>query len=254
MKCTILGCGASPGTPVIACNCFVCSSGLDKNTRSRASILVEASNTKILVDVATDFRSQALTNNINTIDAILFTHGHADHFAGIDDLKPIVHQQKKVIPSYMNKETWQIVNSGFGYAFNPEAGSIYSSLMTSNIIEDYSQMNIGDIEVKSFLQGHGSGKSLGFRFGDLAYSTDVNAFPEESFQALQGVKIWIVDCLRYTHSPSHAMYEETLDWIDLIEPELAILTHMGHEIDYAELKRTLPKNIVPAYDGMVINF
>lgn len=253
MKCTILGCGASPGTPVIACKCFVCSSCVDKNNRRRASILVETSNTKILVDVSTDFRSQALTHGICAVDAILFTHGHADHFAGIDDLKPLVYQQKKVIPSYMNKETWQIINSGFGYAFNPEAGSIYSSLMRANIIEDYSHLSIGDVEVKSFLQSHGSGKSLGFRLGDLAYSTDVNAFPEESFQVLKGVKIWIVDCLRYTYSPSHSMYEETLDWIARVEPELAILTHMSHEIDYDELKRILPKNIVPAYDGMVIN-
>lgn len=253
MKCTILGCGASPGTPVIGCKCYVCNSNLPENKRSRSSIFIESNNARILVDVSTDFRNQALNHKIDTIDAVLFTHSHADHIAGIDDLKAVVNHQKKVIPAYMNKETWQMLDSAFGYAFNPEKGSIYSKMLSANVIDDYSEMNINGIQIHSFLQNHGSIKSLGFKLGDLAYSTDLNVLPKESLEILKGTKIWIVDCLRYTYSPSHAMYEETLNWIDEIKPELAILTHMGHEIDYEEIKRALPKNIIPAYDGMIIN-
>lgn len=251
LKCVVLGCGSSEGTPRIGCKCYVCVSKNPKNIRSRSSLYMESEKTKLLIDTTPDFRMQALQNGITKVDAVLVTHAHADHISGLDDLRPIVFEQKKLLPTYMNQVTWEQVKASYGFLFEEQA--IYSKMLKSHVIDDYEKFLIGDIEIQAFKQDHGPISSLGFRMGSFAYSTDVVTFPEESFAILEGVETWVVDCLRFFYSPSHSVYEQTMTWIERIKPKLAILTHMGHQLDYNELNKLLPANVKPAYDGMVID-
>lgn len=252
MKCSILGCGSSRGAPEIGCDCFTCTSKDRKNKRLRTSILVESASTKILVDTSPDLRAQAIKHNIRSLDAVIYTHFHSDHVAGIDDLKGIKSNSDKLI-AYANQETYDSLLKSYGYAFK-QSTPIYPAMLEMNIIKNESDFIVGDIKVNTFEQDHNYMISLGIRFGDLAYSTDVCHLDEKAFKALNGVKIWIVDCLRYSWAPTHSYLEKTLNWIERVKPELAILTHMSHDMEYKELKRLLPPNVVPGYDGMIQEF
>ena len=249
MKYTILGSGDSNGVPQIACKCYVCASGNPKNNRTRASLLVESQKTKLLVDTSPDLRMQAIENNINYIDAVLYTHAHADHIIGIDDVKKL-NKNKTPLSAYMTEDTSKILKTTFPHVFF-KTGKFYDPILSINLFS--SRFKVNDIEVIPFRQKHGEIYTQGFRFGDLAYSTDVNHLDPEMILALKGIKIWIVDCLRYYYAPTHSYLEKTLHWISKIKPKTAILTHMAHEIDYDEIKYILPKNVIPAYDGMIIN-
>jgi phosphoribosyl 1,2-cyclic phosphate phosphodiesterase len=252
MKCIILGCGGSNGVPQIGCNCIVCKSDNPKNHRTRVSVYVESPTTKILVDTSPDLRQQLLNNKIHYSDAILYTHDHSDHVMGIDETK-LLSRDKKLIPAYADKKTTESIRKRFSYIFKQNS-PLYPPRLKSIIIDQYEKFKIGDIEVQAFLQKHDNVSSLGFRFGNLVYSTDVNKIPEKSFKYLEGVDTWIVDCQRYHWIPSHAYIELVLNWIARIKPKLTILTHMSHGMEYEELKRILPTHITPAYDGMVIKF
>lgn len=251
MKCTILGCGSSRGTPEIGCHCFTCSSTDPKNNRTRPSIMIESEATRIIVDTSPDLRVQALRHNIESLDAVIYTHFHADHVGGIDDLKPLC--KGAPIQAYTNQTTQQQLAASYSYIFK-QVSPIYPALMEVNVINDRSNFTIGDISVQSFTQDHNFSTSLGLRFGPLAYSTDACHLNDEAFELLRGVKVWLVDCLRYSWAPTHSHLERTLDWIAKVKPELAILTHMSHDIEYNEIKKLLPSNVVPAYDGMIIEF
>lgn len=254
MKCTILGCGDSLGVPQLLCSCIVCYSNNIKNKRLRSSVYIESNNAKILVDTSPDFRLQAMVHNITQIDALLITHEHSDHISGINDIKPIaLTKNNKAINTYLSKPTYKNLCGTFGYLFNTNS-KIYKPILNPIIFEDYSVFNVNDIKVESFVQNHGEINSLGFRFGNLAYSTDFNHLPEKSLNTLKGVEIWVVDCLRYSWSPSHLNLEQLLNYIDIIKPKSIIVTHMSHNIDYEEFKKICPKGIEPAYDGMIINF
>lgn len=250
MKCTILGCGGSNGVPEIGCECLVCKSENPKNCRTRVSILVEYEDTKILVDTSTDLRRQALDNNIKHVDAILYTHDHSDHVTGIDDTK-LLSKDKKPIPAYMDERTHSFLTQRFSYIFK-QFSPLYPPRLTANIIKTNENFNIKNIKVQSFPQIHGGIHSLGFKFGKLAYSTDLNQLPEESFKLLEGTEVWILDCMRYYWMPSHAYLELVLNWVARVKPKLTVLTHMSHAMEYDELSRILPEYIIPAYDGMVI--
>jgi phosphoribosyl 1,2-cyclic phosphate phosphodiesterase len=251
MKCTILGCGGSLGVPQLLCECYVCTSTNPKNKRTRSSIYLEYGNTKILVDTSPDFKQQVLTYGIKQIDAILYTHAHSDHISGIDDIRPIVAHYSNKIDAYLNAQTYDGIKGTFEYIFKTK-GPVYKPVLVPTIIENYSKFTVGDIDIITFEQDHGAMDSLGFRFGDLAYSTDFKELPKKSLKALEGIDTWIIDCLRYAWAPTHLFYERTLDYIEQIKPKRAILTHMAHDIDYEELKKILPTYVEPAYDGMVI--
>ncbi len=253
MKCTILGCGGSLGVPQLLCKCYVCKSTDQKNRRLRSSIYVESSTTKILVDTSPDFKEQAIKHGINKIDALLYTHAHADHISGIDDIKPIVLKAKKDLTVYLNEATLKSITGTYGYMFSSNS-AVYRPLLSSCLLKDYSDFSVNDIKITSFLQKHGEINSMGFRFGSLAYSTDFNELSGKSMEALEGIDIWIIDCLRYGWAPTHIIYEQALEYIERIKPKRAILTHMAHDIEYNELKRLLPSHIEPAYDGMIVEF
>jgi phosphoribosyl 1,2-cyclic phosphate phosphodiesterase len=255
VKVTILGCGGSGGVPVIGCRCAVCTSTHPRNRRTRVSIVVEDRDTRVLIDAAPDLRQQFLTAGLATVDAAILTHAHADHLHGIDDLRAVNYQRNGPLDVWGDANTLREATTRFGYAFSPpanNAGIWYTpALMAREITGAF---EIGALRAVPFRQEHGMGRwpTLGLRFGRFAYSTDVKEMPEEGFQALAGVAVWIVDCLQERPNPAHSHLEQTLAWIARVNPERAILTHMSHHLDYAALAAKLPAGVEPAYDGMVV--
>jgi phosphoribosyl 1,2-cyclic phosphate phosphodiesterase len=255
VKLTILGCGASAGVPVIGCDCAVCTSPNPKNQRSRVSVLFEVDERRLLVDCSPDMRSQALRQGMKTVDAILFTHDHADHTHGIEDVRAFNYHRGGLVQAWADGPTAASLRTRFGYVFRepkPEYGWFAPALQLHEIPEPLRPFEAAGVEVIPFPQTHGRTRSLGFRVGDMAYSTDVNALDDAAFEALRGVRIWVVDCLRMQPSFSHSYPPQTLEWIARVKPERAILTHMSHELDYDQLAALLPEGVEPAYDGMVI--
>ena len=254
MRVTLLGCGSSAGVPEVGCLCRVCQSPDPKNTRSRVSVHIENDWIDLLVDSSPDLRQQALRYGIKKIDAVLYTHAHADHTGGLDDLRAFNKLSGKPLPIYANEATMHSLSQRFPYAFLSKPELWYRPCVTPNIIEDAPivHFNAEGAGVTAFGQVHGKINTFGYRIGNIAYSTDCNQLPESAFDALSGVEVWIVDCLRYTESYTHSNLKRTLEWIERVKPGMAILTHMAHDFDYNVLSSELPTGVVPGYDGMVI--
>jgi len=248
MQVTILGCGSSHGVPSINCDCFVCKSENIKNKRKRASIFVETQKTKILIDTSPDLRQQCLENDIRGIDAIIYTHDHSDHVAGIDDVRRLC-KNRQPIDAYIDDATFDNLNKRYDYIFQT-SDPLYYPLLKRIKLEPFQK--IGDINVVAFDQIHGSIVSQGIRLDNVAYSTDFNEISEESLAKLENLDVWIVDCLRYSYAPTHSYLEKSLLLIERVKPKLAVLVHMGHEIEYEEISKILPKDIIAAYDNMKI--
>tara|TARA_B100001939_G_scaffold344839_1_gene360122 strand:+ start:1457 stop:2233 length:777 start_codon:yes stop_codon:yes gene_type:complete len=250
---TILGCGSSGGVPLIGNIWGPCDPNNPKNIRRRVSILVKTNNKTFLVDTGPDLRMQMLDANVTNVDAVLYTHSHADHANGIDDLRAFCWKRKDntPLPIYGDKYTIEQLTERFYYAFGTKAGPALPTLK-ANII-NIGNNNILDTDITAIKQMHGKGFSIGYRFGNFAYSTDVNEFPKESYKLLQDLDLWIVDCVRYEPHYSHSHFEKTINWIKLLKPKKAILTHMGHWLDYDELLSKCPENVEPGIDGMVLN-
>ncbi len=273
LKVTILGSGSSGGVPRFggpdgAGNWGACDPSEPKNRRRRCSILVERRHkdkdfahdavTSVLVDTSPDMNPQLLDARCSRLDGVLFTHDHADQSHGIDDLRVFAIAMRQRIPVYIDDETAGELMSRFDYCFRQAPGSSYPAILDKRDMppcgENFSiEGPSGEIPVQAFLQYHGSVNSLGFRFGDIAYSSDVVGLPEESFEILAGVKVWIVDALQYRPHGSHAHLDKTLEWIARIKPERAILTNLHVTMDYQTLKDILPAGVEPAYDGMLVH-
>ncbi len=248
MRVTVLGCGTSGGVPVVGNYWGDCDPENPKNRRRRVSIAVEQGDTRLLVDTSPDLREQCLDAQIDRLDAVLYTHDHADHTHGIDDLRILSYRAKKRIDVYADASTLATLNRRFDYIFVSQEG--YPAICKGNLIDG--PLRVGEIEVTPFEQGHGSITSLGFRFDRIAYSTDLNVLDEAAFEALEGIDVWIVDALRYDPHPTHAHLDLTLSWIERVKPKRAYLTHMTWDMDYETLKAALPDGVEPAYDGLVI--
>jgi phosphoribosyl 1,2-cyclic phosphate phosphodiesterase len=256
MRITVLGCGNSMGVPSIGCDCAVCLSPNPKNKRSRVSVLVEEEGSNLLIDTSPDLREQALKNGLRRVDAVLYTHDHADHTMGIDDIRAFNLAAGSALPAFGSRDTMDSLAARFPYIFRPRMEKIfYGAALTPNPLgsSPVGEVLIKDISITYFEQIHGKITSLGYRIGKFAYSTDLNALPESAFDALRGVEVWLVDCLRYSPSFSHSYLDQTLEWIARVQPALAILTHMGHDLEYDRLSNELPSGVVAGYDGMVIN-
>lgn len=250
MKVTVLGCGSSGGVPLIGNIWGVCDPLNPKNSRTRASILVEQGDTVVLVDTSPDMRQQLLACRATRLDAVLYTHAHADHCHGVDDLRSVNWLTQKPIDIYADKITLGELGARFPYIFQKTGGNnFYRPSVTPHEIEG--PFTVGALSVRPFKQRHEYSHSLGFRFGDFAYSTDANELDENAFEALAGIRTWIVDCVRMEPHPTHAHLKQTLAWIDRVKPQRAFLTHMSHEVDYDRLVKALPKGVMPAYDGLV---
>jgi phosphoribosyl 1,2-cyclic phosphate phosphodiesterase len=257
---TILGCGSSGGVPRPALGWGDCNPANPKNRRRRTSLLVErrngASVTRVLVDTSPDLREQLMDAEVDWLDAVLFTHEHADHTHGIDDLRGLFIHRRKRVPVYLDDRTSQLMHQRFGYCFEQPPGSDYPPILRANRLAPGEPVPVdgegGRITALPILQEHGDIPSLGFRFGALAYSCDLSGLPPESVPALAGLDVWIVDALRYKPHPSHFSVDETLAWIERLKPRRAILTNLHSDLDYDELRRRLPAHVEPAYDGLCI--
>ncbi len=257
---TILGCGSSGGVPRIGNHWGACDPENPKNRRRRCSILVQRKGpggiTNVLVDTSPDMRNQLLDAQVDWLDGVLYTHEHADHIHGIDDLRMVAINGRSRVSVYMNEQTAELVTRRFHYCFETPVESPYPPILDLEHISAGQDVTIdgagGEITSLPFTQIHGHIDSLGFRFGDIAYSSDLNDLPPDSVSALQGLDVWIVDALRYSTHPSHFSLEETLEWIERLKPNRAILTNMHIDLDYETLRRTLPARVEPAYDGLKI--
>jgi len=255
MRVTMLGSGSSSGVPEIGCPCKVCTSDNPKNARTRVSLYLEVSGACFLIDSSPDLRIQALRHDIQRVDAVLYTHDHADHTNGLDDLRAFNKLSNEAVQIYGNRETLESIQRRFPYPFIPKLDKFWyrPSLITNELGNaPIDRTTIAGVSVTTFQQIHGKVKTLGYRIGDFAYSTDCNELPETAFEALAGTEVWVVDCLRYAESYTHSNLKLTLSWIERVKPRLAIFTHMAHDFDYETLSRELPAGVVPGYDGLVI--
>ena len=252
MRVIVLGCGASTGVPAIGPNWGRCDPTDRRNRRRRVSVLVEAGSTIILIDTSPDLREQLLDAGVARLDAVLLTHAHADHLHGIDDLRTVNRLMRSAIPLYADGKTLAEIERRFGYVLKPveEPGRYYKPTLTPHEIKG--PFEIGGIPIVPFVQDHGFTTTLGIRIGAFAYSTDVTELDERAFAALQGVELWIVDCLRREPHPTHSHLAKTLGWIARVRPRRAVLTHMDQSLDYRELCGELPSGVEPGQDGLVI--
>jgi phosphoribosyl 1,2-cyclic phosphate phosphodiesterase len=262
----ILGCGSSGGVPRLgegAPNWGVCDPANPNNRRTRCSALVTQSaggpETRVVVDTSPDLREQLLAAKIGRLDGVLITHDHADQTHGMDDLRVLTLNEKKRIDLWTDKFALDSLRHKFGYIFESQRGSGYPPILDAQeISEPFAPFTIagpgGDLPVMTIGLGHGRIRSLGFRFGPIAYSPDVDALDEAAFAALEGVEYWVVDALRHTPHPSHAHLARTLEWIARVKPKRAILTNMHVDMDYDALIRELPPGVEPGYDSMTISF
>jgi len=262
LRFTVLGCGSSPGVPRANGDWGACNPLEKKNRRYRASFLVERiserGKTTVVIDTGPDFRSQMIEAGVHNIDAVIYTHGHADHTNGIDDLRTFVLDRSKLMDVYADEATFQRLDEGFGYCFKTPEGSNYPPILKANIIDSKNVFIIsgkgGTIFFQPHLQIHGNIHSLGFRVGNVAYCTDVSAFPDGTAEKLFGLDVLIIDALQYKPHPSHFPLEEAVGWIKKLAPQRAILTHMHVSLDYSTVLEETPQNVEPAYDGLVFEY
>ena len=260
---TILGCGSSGGVPRIGNVWGDCDPNDSRNRRRRCSLLIEgwtdgvSEPTRILIDTGCDLREQLLDAKVDRVEAVFYTHEHADHTHGIDDLRVLALHNRKRVDVYSDHETGQRLREAFGYCFVAPAGSDYPPILNAHEIEPNAEVTVegpgGSIRIRAFEQTHGTIISLGFRVGNFAYSCDLSAIPDVSSAAVSGLELWIVDALRRTPHPSHLSLPETLALIEHYAPRRAVLTNMHIDLDYKTVAATTPVNVEPAFDGMRID-
>ncbi len=260
---TILGCGSSGGVPRIGNDWGACDPGNPKNRRRRCSLLIEGRRddasgaTRVLIDTGPDIREQLLDAGVGAIDAVLYTHAHADHIHGIDDLRVLAIGAHRRVPVYYGAETGRRLHEAFGYCFKTPPGSGYPPILDGHVIEAGQSVAIegqgGTLSFTSFDQAHGELMSFGFRIGNIAYSPDLNDLPEDSLPLVSGLDVWIVDALRYRPHPSHLSVADALRWIERMKPKQAVLTNMHIDLDYETLRNETPDHVTPAFDGMKID-
>lgn len=262
LRVTILGCGSSPGTPRIGGDWGACDPNEPKNRRTRCSALLERYEagakrpTRVLIDTGPDLRAQALACGVNFIDAVIYTHPHADHIHGIDELRVFSQDAERLVDVYADEPTSARLRQAFGYCFETPRGLSYPPMLNLHTIARDVPLTIngasGPLTITPFRQIHGATESLGLRVGDVAYSCDVSALPDDAVRQLGNLEVWIVDALRDKPHSSHFSVGEALEWIARLEPRRAILTHMHGDLDYATLRRKLPAHVEPAFDGMTV--
>ncbi|MFO1127764.1 MAG: MBL fold metallo-hydrolase [Rhodospirillales bacterium] len=255
MKVIVLGSGSSTGTPAVDRGWGRSDPADPRNRRSRPSILVEDGETRLLVDTSPDLRLQLLAAGVSRLSAVLYTHAHADHLHGIDDLRAVNRANGAALDIYADAPTLEIIGRRFGYVLKPlDAGAtfFYKPVLVPHEVRDGEPFLAGGMEVLPFVQGHGFGHTLGFRFGRVAYSTDAVELSEEAFALLAGIDVWIIGTLTDTPHPTHCHVDKALEWVRRVRPQQTVLTHLGLDLDHATLSARLPPSVVPAYDGMVI--
>jgi phosphoribosyl 1,2-cyclic phosphate phosphodiesterase len=264
-RVTILGCGSSGGVPRVGGDWGVCDPDEPRNQRTRCSLLIEqwreapgaGDPTTVLIDTSPDLRQQLLRARVRRLDAIVYSHDHADQAHGIDDVRALAYAMRRRIPTFMDAATQASLEKRFGYVFHGEGG--YPPILeTRALLTPGAPISIdgpgGGVELLPLDQDHGHIRSLGFRFGDVAYSNDTAGLPAETFAALEKLELWIVDALRRTPHPSHAHLERTLGWVEALQPARTVLTNLHVDMDYATLREELPRGVEPAHDGWTAQY
>lgn len=257
---TVLGCGSSGGVPRVGSGWGACDPAEPRNRRRRCSAMVErhgsAGVTRVLIDTSPDLREQLLSTNVDHIDAVLYTHEHADHTHGIDDLRPLSMRMRKAINVYANRTTGEFLRETFGYCFATPLDSEYPPFLIEHRLEAGHATEIhgagGTITTIPFRMQHGRVEAYGFRIGNFAYATDINHMPEASLPYVMGLEVLIVDALRQTPHATHFSVPEALALVDRVTPRRVVLTNLHTDLDYASLSATLPAGVEPAYDGLSI--
>ncbi len=247
-----LGTGTSVGVPVVGCTCDTCTSSDPRNKRTRTSVLLGLPGGTLLIDTTPDLRTQLLRERIGRVDAVLYTHDHVDHLYGLDDVRPLCHARGGPIPVYCEEMVEKRIRRAFDYAFQPMPlpGGGVPKLEIARIGTD--PFELLGAEVRPLRLRHGVFDVLGFRFGDVAYCTDTNFIPEETFERLERLDVFIVDCLRHTRHPTHFSLEESLAVAKRVGARRTILIHLGHELDHAITSASLPAGVELAYDGLTV--
>jgi phosphoribosyl 1,2-cyclic phosphate phosphodiesterase len=248
---TVLGSGTSAGVPTVGCSCEVCRSTDPRDNRLRPSILIRYDDRVVIVDTTPDFRTQALRVHLERIDAILFTHAHADHILGLDDVRPYNYRQRQAIPVYGMEETLVALRRVFQYAFEPGPNASTVPKVLLNRL-DGEPFELFGLEFIPIPLAHGNSTVFGFRFGAAAYLTDHSEIPEESKVKLQGLDVLFLDALRHRPHPTHSTVERSLEWVRELKPRRAFFTHICHDLPHKQTEDALPENVHLAYDGLEI--
>ncbi len=256
MLVTVLGSGGSAGVPNITGDWGNCDSKNSKNKRTRSSLLLETNNKRYLVDTSPDIRAQLLSiGGVNSLDGVIYTHAHADHLHGIDDLRAINRAMNAPINIYADQHTLEQIYKRFNYTIQPlpkNARGYFKPTLVPNEIQAGQVLEIEELKIKTFDQDHGFSRTIGMRIGNFAYSTDVVELPEDSFNCLTGIHTWLLGVFSKKEHPTHIHLEKAMKWIDRVKPKRVFLTHLSSDFDYFALKKYLPSHIEPAFDGLKI--
>lgn len=247
----VLGSGTSSGVPTIGCKCAVCLSTDPRDKRTRPSILIRYGDRNVIIDTTPDFRAQVLRSGIDHLDAILYTHAHADHILGLDDVRPFNYFQKQSIPVYANLQTLDVLRRVFSYAFEEQQQSSVPRIELNEMQE--TPIDLFGLSFEPIRLEHGRGVVHGFKFGPVAYLTDHSAIPEVSLAKLHGLEILFLDALRHRPHPTHSTVSQALESVNLLKPKQVYFTHMCHDLGHAQTESALPPHINLAYDGLKID-
>ncbi len=253
---TFLGTGTSVGIPMVGCNCEVCTSPDPRNQRYRCAVLIRLPTGNLLIDTPPELRLQLVRAKVGIVHAVLFTHFHADHVFGLDDLRPIPRHLGSAVPLYCTTEVERKLRQSFSYAFTVDAESLPLGYLPKLLFRtiDETPFEVLGHRIVPIPLVHAHFNVFGFRIDDVAYCTDVNKIPPESWRLLDGLRVLVLDALRYKPHPGHFCLDEALEVIDRVKPKQAYLTHMSHDIEHAATNRKLPKNVELAYDGLSFAF
>jgi phosphoribosyl 1,2-cyclic phosphate phosphodiesterase len=257
MKVTIMGAGSSGGVPVPGFGWGQCNPNNPKNRRSRASLLMETSSKRFLIDTSPDLRQQLLDANVSHLEGVIYTHAHADHLHGIDDLRGINRAMGAPIPIYLDRTTLDEIENRFSYVLTPlpeqANGFYFKPTLEPTVITAGETIEASGVSIKTFDQDHGYSRTIGLRVGQFGYSTDLVRLPEHGFDVLKGVHTWVIGVFTDRDHTTHVNVKTALQWIERVSPKRAILTHLGPDLDYDILRDMLPDHVEPAFDGMVID-
>ncbi|NLN19307.1 MAG: MBL fold metallo-hydrolase [Firmicutes bacterium] len=251
MRVTFLGTGTSHGVPVIGCDCPVCRSPLPENKRLRSSIWLNFAGRNVVIDTGPEFRLQALRYGLRRLDAVLFSHAHADHIFGFDDIRRFCQMQGEAISVYASPETLKTLRCAFGYIFDLDRNDWTIPRAVPHVLDG--PFSLFGQDIKPLTVYHGKTAVTGFRIGGFAYVTDCNMIPDQAMAALQNLEVLVLGALRYKPHHTHFSIGEAIRVIETLQPKYAYLTHLCHEVDHAELIASLPAGIQPAYDGLVVD-
>lgn len=247
----VLGSGTSVGVPMIGCHCKVCTSSDSRDRRLRPSVLLRLGDKRLLIDTSPDLRYQALRYGIDRIDGILYTHAHADHILGLDDVRPFNFMQRQGIPIFASKQAWETIERTFRYVFDASPSESSRPRLCPNLFGD-EPFSVAGVEITPIPIAHGRTVIHGFRFGDCAYLTDHSAIPEPSLAKLRGLDVLFLDALRHNPHPTHSTVVESLKTVELLKPQRAYFTHISHDLLHAKVEAALPPNVHIAFDGLEI--